>query len=67
MGCTILWLGTLGATILLQALLIAVASRSNKRFVRVALPAFTVFLYLPIAAAAMLTEWMYYSKRKRAE
>lgn len=60
MGYTILWLGTLGAIILLQALLIAAASHSNKRFVRVALPAFTVFLYLPIAAAAMLSGWIYF-------
>jgi hypothetical protein len=60
MGYTILWLGTLGAIILLQAILIAVASHSNKRLVRVALPAFTVFLYLPIAALAMLTGWMYF-------
>jgi hypothetical protein len=61
MGYAILWVGVLGAIILLQAFLIAVASHSGNRFVRVGLPAASGIPYLPIIAAAILTGVMYFS------
>jgi hypothetical protein len=60
MGYAILWLGILAGFLLLDAFLIAVASHSGKRFVRVGLPGLIGIPYLPIAAAALLTGWMYF-------
>ena len=62
MGYAILWAGMLAGLLLLFAFLIAVASHSDKPFVREALPVAIVFFWLPLLAAA-ISAWFLVNPR----
>ena len=61
MSYVILWLGILAGFLLLHAFLIAVASHSDKKLVKRGLPYAFWILYIPIAAAAILTGTIYFN------